>query len=465
MTLLVETPNTRVPERDYILGVLLDDFLGFPWRRVPSERKDVRITVEGQHGEVLLPDNLFSVPEDDWLTDASMPVGPLARWDTRELADEITLVEPVMPLIYGDREPVIQREGEKITLPVDVFGSAFFMLSRYEEVVTKDRDAHNRFPAWASIAYKQGFLDRPVVDEYVEILWTAMIELWPNLKRKQHEFRMLVSCDVDSALRFRGSVRDFVRTLGRDLIKQRSASLAVRNISAAIRTWLGYLDADPHWYGLKWIMEVNEKAGNRVAFYFIPEVTDTKKDNPVSNDDSRVRAMLREMARRGHEIGVHPGYDTYKNEKVMGHSIGRFKQVMTEEGINQSIFGGRQHFLRWETPTTARFLAQNNLDYDTSLGFADRPGFRSGTCREYLFFDILERKELDIYERPLIVMECTVIADKYMGLGYAPESISLMMNYKSICEKFSGNFSLLWHNSYLKSSADFEFYSRLVQPL
>ena len=43
------------------------------------------------------------------------------------------------------------------------------MLSRYEELITKDRDQHNRFPATASVAFKAGFLDRPIVSEYLEI--------------------------------------------------------------------------------------------------------------------------------------------------------------------------------------------------------------------------------------------------------------------------------------------------------
>ena len=53
------------------------------------------------------------------------------------------------------------------------------MLSRYEEAVLLDRDDHDRFPATASIAYKTGFLDRPIIDEYVEILWVAMKRVWP----------------------------------------------------------------------------------------------------------------------------------------------------------------------------------------------------------------------------------------------------------------------------------------------
>ena len=65
-----------------------------------------------------------------------------------------------------------------IQLGLDIFGSVFFMITRYEEVVKSDRDEYDRFPAAASLAYQEGFLDRPIVNEYLEILWTCMKRLW-----------------------------------------------------------------------------------------------------------------------------------------------------------------------------------------------------------------------------------------------------------------------------------------------
>ena len=57
------------------------------------------------------------------------------------------------------------------------------MLSRYEEYVDSSRDVHDRFPAKASLAYKEGFLDQPIINEYIELLFACMLCLWPNIKR------------------------------------------------------------------------------------------------------------------------------------------------------------------------------------------------------------------------------------------------------------------------------------------
>jgi hypothetical protein len=51
----------------------------------------------------------------------------------------------------------------------------------------------------------------------------------------------------------------------------------------------------------------------------------------------------------------------------MTRSVQTLRRVLYVEGIDQPSLGGRQHFLRWETPTTARLWDDNGLDYDTTL--------------------------------------------------------------------------------------------------
>mgnify|MGYP000971870045 CR=1 FL=1 len=49
------------------------------------------------------------------------------------------------------------QELKTIICEADVFASCFFMLTRWEEYVNKNRDKHDRFSANESLAYKQGF--------------------------------------------------------------------------------------------------------------------------------------------------------------------------------------------------------------------------------------------------------------------------------------------------------------------
>ena len=460
--LIVEIPNTRIPERDYILSVLLGDFLGMSWTRQSAERGDVRITVADQQGELLLPEGLFRTPEAVWLTTASLPSRPLPRWDVGELGNAVTLVEKMVPVIFGDAQPGIRQTKNGIRLPIDIFGSAFFMLSRYEEAVLQDRDKHDRFPANASLAYRADFLDRPLIDEYVEILWVALQQLWPGLRRKDRKPRTLVSCDIDSPYAFNGSITDAVRYIGNDLLKHRSIMLAYQ---AWVSNWharRGDYALDPHRIGVDWIMDINEQIRQKVAFFFIPKNTDSQHDKSISLNDPRMRHLLRDIYARGHEIGIHPGYHTYKHPEEMTRTVTALRRALAEEGIDQPLIGGRQHYLRWETPTTARLWDDNGLSYDSTLCFAECPGFRCGTCHEYPLYDLEQRCSLKLRERPLIMMECSIIARRYLGLGYSGKALALMLRYRDICHRFGGNFTLLWHNSHLTTASDRQFYQALL---
>ena len=463
MTLIVETPRSCASEREYILGIIFGEFLGLAWRWEPAKRHNVCIKQNGMAGEILLPDIFFAQPDSAWLTVASLPSLPRATWDTADLSGDITLKHPVVPVIYGATDPVLRRSGTSLELPIDLLGSAFFMLSRYEEAILSDRDNHDRFPATASLAYQAGFLDRPIVDEYVEILWTALQSLWPGLQRQPRQARTMVTCDVDSPFAINGALKGMGRRLAGDLLKRRSLVLAYQNLMAHGRAWRGDYSVDPHRSAIDWIMDVNERAGRTVAFYFIPDNTDPVLDNRVSLDEPRMRGLLRTIHDRGHEIGLHPGYHTYKHPEAMAQAVATLRRVLAEERIEQLQLGGRQHFLRWETPITARLWDENGVDYDSTLAFADRLGFRCGTCHEYPLYDLQMRRPLRLREQPLILMECTVISERYMGLGYSEDALNAMLRYRDICRKFDGMFTLLWHNSHMTQDKDKLIYLELIQ--
>jgi hypothetical protein len=491
--LKITTPPGCTAERAYVLGVVFGDWLAIPYAVEQSGQREVTIEAAGLPGVLCLPDTFFSgltTSPERWLAEGSLPAfdegAGLPRWDSRELASDIVLAEPLVPVIFGDHavgpgghssftarpeagtgpQPGIAGDdhtGERrLHLPLDIFGAAFFMLSRYEEAVLPQRDAHDRFPATASVAYRAGFLDRPVVDEYVEILWAAMRRLWPGLKRKRSNARTLVSCDVDSPFAYAGRPGQAARRFAADMMRRRAPRLATRNLRGQWRARRGDHSGDPHRAGLQYIMDVNERAGRAVAFYFIAAKTDAHYDKAASLDDPRMRQLLREIHSRGHEIGIHPGYNTYKHPEAMAKAVSTLRRVREEEEFPQENIGGRQHYLRWDVSTTPQLWDDNALTYDSTLSYADRPGFRCGTCREYPLYDLHRRRPLSLRERPLIVMECSVIAERYLGLGYSDEALRLMQYYRDLCRKFGGNFTLLWHNSHFGCDADRAFYEALV---
>ena len=458
--LRVFLPDSCGSESRYAIKIILDDFLGIEYDVKTHSEHTIYMEAEGVRIE--LPSTFFSLADKNWLRPESLPVQPLKCWDSRELGLELNLTDPLVPVIYG--LPSCNIEKRYIWLGLDIFGSVFFMLSRYEEAVKNDRDEHHRFPAKASLAYQEGFLDRPIINEYMEILWSCMKRLWPGLERKSREFRTLVSADVDFPYGY--GTKNFkllLRQVGGDIINRRNPMLAMNNMLNYQKVKQGDYSSDSLLGNFEWMMDVNDAAGNRVAFYFITDHTDQERDGYYSIHEPIIRALIRTIHKRGHEIGLHASYNSAGNEQQLCKEADILRKVMHEEGVRQENIGVRQHFLRWETPATAQSMETAGLTYDTTLAFADYAGFRCGTCYEYPFYDVVKRQELNLRERPLIVMEKSVFDNGYMGKSASKYGEAVFENLKLQCRKFSGDFSVLWHNNLFPNERYREIYLKVIQ--
>jgi hypothetical protein len=457
MTLEVEAPGSYEPERRYILDLILGEWLGLDWRLRLGERSDVRIALADDPGRcVLVPDLLFATPPSEWLTPAALPSRPLDWCDASEDASE-----PRIPVLYGAPAPAaaIVPGPAGVELTVDVFGGAFFMLSRYEEVVVRARDRHDRFAATWSIAHAEAFLGLPIVDAYVEVLWRALQRLWPRLERRPRQFRVALSHDVDTPLASAGrSAPALVRQLGADALLRRDAGLAVRRL----RSWAGLRRGD---YGFDpyntfdFLMDVSERHAIVGAFYFMATEEPTDLDGQYTLDQPWIESLIARIHGRGHEIGLHPSYHSHLDARRTEAEFLRLRRAAERQDLSQERWGGRQHYLRWENPVTWSNWETAGLDYDGTVGYADRIGFRAGTCHEFPPFHLLERRPLRLRERPLHVMDRTLFEYMKLSPDAAFERVIALCRE---CRRYGGTLSILWHNSSLPTARQKRWYESLV---
>ncbi|MCO7570705.1 polysaccharide deacetylase family protein [Pseudomonas chlororaphis] len=358
--------------------------------------------------------------------------------------------------------PLIEPIHNGYRINYDIFGMTYWMLSRLEETNRTHLDSHQRFAATSSHAFKHGYLERPVVDEWLDILGQVIKKAWPNLQLKQHQPGMKVSHDVDmpSQYGFRSPVGT-LRGMLADALKHRNFKGVLLAPWIRLNSRKSLHPADPA-NTFSWIMDVSERHGLVSAFYFICGRTDPAKDADYEPEHPAIRALMRDIYKRGHEIGLHPSYNTYQNPRQILAEAQRLKKIFAEENIQQTVWGGRMHYLRWEHPTTMQAWEQAGLTYDSTLGYADYVGFRCGTCHEYPAYDPIAGNPLNLRVRPLIAMESTVTAPHYMGLGVGEVALKKLQELKDICLAVGGCFTLLWHNSQFDSEAERELYKAVV---
>jgi hypothetical protein len=200
----------------------------------------------------------------------------------------------------------------------------------------------------------------------------------------------------------------------------------------------------------------------RSSFNFMTDRSAGMIDGNYSINEPWIRKLLRCISERGHEVGIHPSYNTFRSpERVRGEFHVLLKVAETED-IVQREWGGRQHYLRWEAPTTWQAWENSGIDYDATLSFADRIGFRCGVCYEYQVFNLRTRAVLRLRERPLVVMEDSALGKRYMGLAFE-QARREIGRLKERCKLFDGDFALLWHNTRLVDEHERELYRSILE--
>lgn len=469
MKLIVNVPPSRIAERRYLLDVVLREWLGIDYELVPVEGESVVIGIADAAGSpvLTLADVVLASSPDDWLTTRSMPVLPLAHVRAGVAGSppiDGRVGQEAIPILFGAPGAdgrVWARTDAGLETSVDLLGGIFFMLTRYEELVRRARDTHDRFPVAASVAFAEDYVDRPIVDEYVELLWSGLSSLWPALERKSSAFRLRLTHDVDYAWAAVGRPPLAVaRSLLGDLIRRRDLELAASRVRAVIDAGAGRVDHDPY-NTFDFLMTESESLGTRSTFYFQARPSG-RYGSQYRLMDPQIQGLMRTIHERGHDIGLHPSYESHGSLERTIQEFDDLRSACDAAGVAQTSWGVRQHYLRFEAPTTWRILDQAGFAHDSTVGYAELIGFRPGTCREFPVFDLQNRKSLRIRERPLLVMDGTLLT--YMSLGL-DEAVSRAGAIADACHLHQGDATILYHNHTLHTRRLRDHYRMLLQRL
>jgi hypothetical protein len=463
--LIVRTPASRPAERAYALETLFEDWLGLRYAvEVDPALGETRITLAAQPDGpmVVLPDILLGAATD-WLSPGSLPGATLATID----APEWTGFDGALPLLFAappaDGE-LASVDGTRFAFRLDLLGSLFFLLSRYEEAIEgAPRDAHDRSPATASVLGRTGWLEWPVLDMYVTAFAALLRRAWPHLPVEAgRPGGALLSHDVDhpsSAAHWRGT--EALRVVAGDAIHRRDLGLAVRRATSLVASRRGPGRFDPL-NTFDFLMTTSEAVGARSTFFFLTLETEVPDGSRYRIDRPWARRLMGRIAARGHRIGLHGSYRSFDDPRRMRAewtTLERGAEDLPPGVLRRAI---RQHYLRFRAGETWRIQAGAGLDEDESLGFADAIGYRAGTARSFGAWDIVAGGPLPVRVIPLHVMDVTLLQRMSSPLHERLAAVAAMAGRT---RRHGGNLSLLWHNSSLETAATKAIYGDLVQEL
>jgi len=302
-----------------------------------------------------------------------------------------------------------------------------------EEYNSEIKDKYGRFPFFLSTNRK---IFRPSVSEY--LLKHGFHPKYPDNKK----FAICLTHDIDYLFDHyylktleRHSIDVVKSILSMNLPAFKSVLRSVKKKEFKSKERLTVKKLNPDWQIGK-TLAFNKKYNVRSSFYFLSLSAEEKDFN---YELSEIKSLFEEIEYNKCEIGLHGGHSAYNNLSKMQEEKERL-----ESAVGKKIYGYRNHFLRFETPTTWECLDKLNFQYDTTFGYADCVGFRNGTCHPFQPYSHNQKTFLNIVELPLIIMDGSLFT--YMKLG-EKGILKLCKNIVDTVESHNGVLTILWHNN------------------
>lgn len=323
--------------------------------------------------------------------------------------------------------PCFFKTQENATIDFDVFAACFYMISRYEEYLPFKSDAHQRFPATESLAFKNNFLEIPVVDYWLlqlaKVFQNAGGDFAVNRK-----YTFLQTVDIDKAYAYKHQAFPYNILLFLKAILDGKGAEYLLTLEGKKQ--------DP--FDVYQLLERTHKNYKVPCIYFILSGNRGQHDKNIPLHSAAMRRLLEKLKTKN-ELGLHPSYASFNSATVLNTEMQKLQNA-TQLTINKS----RQHYLRFTFPDTFERLENIGITEEYSLGFADQPGFRAGTCTPFNFYNLREERESKLKLFPLLLMDVTL--SRYLQLS-KDESIERSKKIITQVKKVNGMFISLWHNS------------------
>lgn len=338
----------------------------------------------------------------------------------------------LITLNADESEAYLIHDKDRIITNLDLFSSAFFMITGMEEVLGHNsRDEHGRF-TFSRSRWGKVYVDTPLVNVHAKVMIQWIKEIYGANLTSNRSFTAIISHDIDAPYYY-GTFRAEVS----ELINRGKSGSKYEDMKAIGNYLAVLLGKQPDPYDtFPYIQEQEGKRGIPSTYFVM-----FSRDNMWGLDREKYSRTLKNIQEAGNEIAVHPGYDSYHNPDLIRKEL---NNIETMSGAR--ICGVRNHFLRFLMPATFNVLSKLGLSYDATVGYPDREGFRVGICTPYKPFDILRREIVDIMEIPQVVMDGTLREYRNFSQEDAYAHVE-----KLIEKVFSMNGVIVfnWHNSFL----------------
>lgn len=343
----------------------------------------------------------------------------------------------------------------------DIFWNAFVFLSRYEEYISEKNGKNIYSYSLNHPRFDKNSFEIPIVNILFNELENFLKMNFPNLYFKDLQKPIIdLSHDVDYInktiqLRLKQTAFNSFNIL-------KSITQPKKFLNNLIKT-IKFAFSNPSYWCFDYWKEL-ENTHNRKSIFYIYVKNGKKSFKSWLIDPSydihtntKLQNKLKELYKESFEIGLHGSYESAKD----------FQKLKEEKEILEKVLGikitkTRQHWLNYFENITPK-IHEQLFEYDSTLGWNDRIGFRSGCASLYNPYDFEKQKAFKYQIIPQVIMDSNVY-------DYA-DNEKIFLKAKEIIQKMKDvskttNISVSWHQRV--SSSDYnwhKFYEEILNDI
>ncbi len=311
--------------------------------------------------------------------------------------------------------------------PFDIFAATFYMLSRYEEYLPHEKDMYGRYAHENSLAFKEQFLDQPLVNTWLMAFAKQLALKFPSLKANWPAFNFVPTYDIDIAWSYKS--KGLLRNIGGFVKSPSLKRLAV----------LAGVGKDP-FDAYAFLNELHQQFHLNPIYFFLVATSSSKYDKNISPYEHNMWSLMKRHAKQ-YNVGLHPSWKS--NEKPA--LLAKEKKILETAG-NTTITKSRQHYIKFSLPGTFLQLEQDGIVDDFSMGYGSINGFRASVASSFLWYNLATERVSKLRLHPFCFMDANSFHEQKQS---ASQALEALLYYYHVCKSVNGTCISIFHNNFL----------------
>ncbi len=328
-------------------------------------------------------------------------------------------------------------------LGFDIFSVTFYFLSRYEEYLEYEPDEYGRYAHWNSLAWKEGFLNKPLVDIWVSKFRNELSNRFPTINCKLSTIKFIPTYDIDIAWSFKH--KGFWRNLAASLMKPSTILQRVKVLSGKAKDPFDSFD---------WLTQFHSINKLKPIFFFLVAKERNELDKNILPNKIELQQLI-QQTKQAVEIGLHPSVQSNTVKEFLPSEKNTLQQI-----IKSSITKSRHHYLKFYLPHTYRGLIAAGITDEYSMGYGTANGFRASTSNSFLWYDLEKEETTSLRIHPFAFME----ANSFYELHHPPsQALEELKQLLTEVKNVNGTFITIFHNQFLGTDKMFEGWREMYE--